>query len=312
MIDELISIVMTVYNGAPYLKRTISSVVEQSYPHFEFIIVDDGSTDETAEILNEYASMENVKIIFNSHSGNVGKNLNDCIKRSNGRVIAILGADDIWYKEKLQIQISYLNKYKIVCTNGNVIDANDKITFQKVNDLGRGVETLSLNRLLEDNRIIASSVLSYKDVLIESGLFDETVGNRSEDYILWLKIARNYEIGYLDQVLVGYRIHGDNLTVRSFKDKKELFLRNVQIISEYMNDGDKSIVRSANIGICANYIKLVKLFYMNDELSNSLFYCRKFLSNYYSKFSFKYIKGLIFYLYLLFLYYLRHHRNSSE
>lgn len=306
MSEKLVSVVMTAFNVLPYIRKTISSILKQSYKNIEIVIIDDGSIDGTQDILREYSKTGNIKVIFREHTGNIGKNLNDCIKLSKGDVIAIMGADDMWINDKkLEIQMKYLENEKIVCSGGDVIDAEDNIIYSEVGELKNDCY-LGLTHLLKyKNSFFASSIVAYKYILEECGLFDEAVGNKSEDFALMLRIASKYKIKYINQVLTSYRMHGNNLSYKNNAFKIEILFRTIELIEPYLKHVDNEIVKSAVDGITYIYAQLVKLYFFESDFEKSKKYCRKLILMYNKKVSFKYIKYLIFFLYILCLDYLR-------
>lgn len=296
--NEFISVIMSTYNEVEYIEKTITSILNQSYKDIEIVIVDDGSTDGTKEILQNYLKKDNFKILFESHSGNIGKNLNLCIKKAKGNIIAVMGADDMWVEDKLKIQIQYLMSEKIVCSNGVVIDKYDNIIYDRVNNFKNDFY-LELPQLLLSNCILASSVLAYKTVLEEAGLFDETIGNRSEDYALWLRITSKTKIMYINQFLVKYRVDGNNLSIRTYYDRIEILLRNLDLVLPFTNNNDLKVRESAYRGVEKIYAQLTKYYYFDKNFENSFRYCKNLIHVYKNKFTLKYAKYLLFYLYIL-------------
>jgi len=296
MSDLLVSVVLTTYNVEKYIKQTINSVISQTYRNIEIVVIDDGSTDKTLEILKSFLNT-GISIIIEPrvHSGNIGKNLNDCIKLSNGEIIAILGADDLWFPEKTEVQLKYLKEYKFVCSDKNIIDE-----FSVVTSGGDGLKSneLTLNTLLFRNDILASSLIGFKDSFIECGLFDETVGNRSEDYALWLRIAEKYKIKYVKQVLVSYRIHGNNLSNRTFEDLSAVLNRNIELISSYLQYEDDEVISSAKAGIAAIYNRFAIYKFYEKDFDSSFVYLKLSFSVYKGDFRVYYFKRVLFYLLL--------------
>lgn len=294
--DLLVSVVMTTYNVEKYIEETLNSIFNQTYKNIEVIIIDDGSTDKTLEIISRFKK-KNIIVEKRLHTGNIGKNLNDCIKKSNGDIIAIMGADDIWYPEKTDVQVGFLNEYNFVCSDKNIIDGNSKI-ISRGDNLKRN--ELNLCTLLFRNEILASSLIGFKKNFIECGLFDEEIGNRSEDYSLWLKIAEKYPIKYVKSVLVGYRIHGNNLSIRSFEDVSSVLNRNIELISEYLHHNDTKVRKAAKSGIAAIYNRLsIYKFYDNNN-KEALTYLKKSFKEYFGDFKLYYLKRILFFLLIKF------------
>jgi glycosyltransferase involved in cell wall biosynthesis len=292
----LISVIVPTYNRAALLNKTLNSIFRQTYQDIEVIVLDDGSTDRTAEVVAGY---ENRKILYinDGRINNVSKLRNKGIYEAKGEFIAFCDDDDIWIENKLEVQLEYLLNHKFVCSNGNVIDENGNILFDSVNYFKKDMN-FNLCDLLLDDRILTSSVVSKKSLLESVGGFDEKLGSRSEDYGLWLKIANVDEIRYINRVLISYRKHAQNLSLRSFSDTRELMFKNIEILTPYLSVKNEKISISAKFGLSSIYSKLVRIFFKNNYLSESLRYCWKLLNLYPAKLSFKFVKYIMIYFYL--------------
>lgn len=129
--DPLISVVITSYNYDKYISKTIESVLNQSYKNIELIIVDDGSTDLSREIIQNYAK-KHKNIHFYTHEGNVNKGFIETmklgIKKSKGKYIAFCESDDFWDRDNLKEKVKLLNKYKdAVIVSNNIFVFGDKL-----------------------------------------------------------------------------------------------------------------------------------------------------------------------------------------
>jgi len=292
-LNKLISVVLSTFNESKYINETLKSILEQTYDNFEIVIIDDGSTDNTIEIIQKYNNTGKIRLYSQIHSGNVGKNLNEAIKLSKGEVVAIMGADDLWESNKLKSQMTYLNKYKCVCSNAVVINENgEKISDQFYYSLSKTTE-LNLLMLLSNNEVISSSVLAFKSQIIECGGFDEEYGNKAEDYFLWLNVVKRYTILYVHDFLVRYRKHDKNLSSKSIKDKEDLFLRAISIRKKYLN-GNSSISTSAKEGIVREYSRLINMYRNLHDYQKAAKYCKSGIKYIHNKYSFKYFKYLCF------------------
>lgn len=293
MNQPLVSVVMTTYNVSDYIRETIKSILTQTYNNIEIVITDDGSFDDTIQILKEYSAEPGFNIVLKEHSGNIGRNLNEGILRAKGDIIAVMGADDLWDKTKTERQLEYLNDYKFVCTNKRVVNGKGEIINERDNI---DVDYFDLDYLLFRNDVLASSVIGYKNAFIECGMFDQEVGNRSEDYALWLKAAEKYKIKFIRDVLVSYRIHGKNLSHKSYEDIEAVTLRNMDHIRKYAHSQEKRIVIAAKRGLAAMHARLAKYAYINKNFKLAVKNIKKSLVLYSPKFSTYYIKCLFFYI----------------
>lgn len=209
-----VSVIVPAYNSGSFLRETIKSVLNQTYKNFEILIVDDGSTDNTAEVVSSCAGR--IKYIKQPHSGlpAVGRNVG--IKNSSGKYLAFLDADDAWEPDKLNRQVMILEKQPdagLVC--GNAYHWTD---HKQVDNLRlylgpeQGHSGHVLRYLLKDNFVITSTVMVRRDLFDNIGLFSEAPELRSiEDYDLWLHMATMTNVCYIKDPLAVYRDHANSI-----------------------------------------------------------------------------------------------------
>lgn len=260
----LISVIIPTYNCEKYIKETILSVLNQSYPGVEIIIVDDGSTDGTLNEINYFKDRQSIKIIKNNHTGNVGKNRNQAIKASKGNMLAFIDGDDIWNYNKLELQIELLNEYDIVCSNSTVI--NDKgilIQDRYFDSVNTGYE-IKFKDILENNVILTSSVL-MKRSCIEKGIgFEEDFGYQGEDYYLWLKLLfLGKRVYFTNKQLVNYRKHSSGLTSRGIEEHITIQRRVLRYKECYLNTigNNLSARKDVKMGIGSSHAQIGYLYY---------------------------------------------------
>jgi len=216
-----VSVVIPTYNRATILKETIKSVLSQTYRNFEVIIADDGSTDNTKEIVQSFKD-NRISYIWQENSGTPAAARNTAIKNAKGEFIAFLDSDDLWFPKKLEKQIEEFNKNSGilgVATNGIVIPMKPTIKILSL----KNNKTVHYRELLANtsNPIINSSVLIRKCVVDAIGLLDEEPLLKAiEDYDYWLRILKykDKSILILKDVLIKYRAHESNLTINVFTD----------------------------------------------------------------------------------------------
>lgn len=216
---ESISIIMAVYNAEKYLTESIRSVLAQSYEDYEFIIVDDGSTDNSLSIIKRFAE-NNTKINYYKipHSG-LAKALNIGCEKSKNTYIARIDADDIWMPEKLEIQVDFLRRHPEIALLGSsvtCINQNGHIIYCKGFNNGNELRHEEiLNKLLRYNVFCHSSVIFKRETFEKVGKYDESFFS-SMDYDLWIKIAKQHQTFILSNKLTQYRI-SDDMMSRQYK-----------------------------------------------------------------------------------------------
>lgn len=201
-----ISVVIPTYNRSSSVASAGDSVRSQILVEPSIIIADDGSTDQTHELLKRmYKSYKRITYLSGEHTGGPAAPRNRGIRAAHTEWIAFLDSDDIWLRDKItkQIKYAYLNGYDMVCTNAyRIIGKKKTLFFPPTMKNGQ----LFFNDLLADNKVICSTVLVKKSVIDDVGGFPEEMKyNAIEDYLVWLKIATKYRIGFLSEPLIEYK-----------------------------------------------------------------------------------------------------------
>ena len=226
-----ISVIIPTFNRIGLLQRAIDSVLNQSLKPYEIIVVDDGSTDGTGEIIKQ--KYKSIKIIQQKNSG-VSAARNNGIKHAKGDWIALLDSDDEWNKDKIGQQVNRLTdnpKFNFCHTNEiwirNGIRVNQKKKHKKYGGF-------IFEKCLDICRISPSSVLFNKNILNHVGLFNDKLPV-CEDYDLWLRITADFEILFIDEPLITkYGGHDDQLS-RSIEAIEKFRIKALEGILENSN-----------------------------------------------------------------------------
>lgn len=205
--QPLISVVMPVYNSQKYIGKAIKSILDQTFENYEFIIVDDGSTDDSVKIILSFVD-NRIKIFRNEHRGLV-ETLNHGISKSTCEWIAIMHSDDISDTRRLELQYNYIKDRNNVVVGSSyyVIDENDKILFRTI--LPEQNKEIK-EKLLMQNVIIHSSVMFNAEHIKNYGLYDSI--ENTEDYDLWLRLFKYTEYYNFQTPLLYYRKHNDSIS----------------------------------------------------------------------------------------------------
>jgi len=218
MVD--VSIIMPVYNGSRYLQEALESVLNQTYYNFEFIIINDGSIDDTAKILEKYKRKDpRIKIITNTKNIGIAKSLNIGIKISSGKYIARIDSDDIWDSSKLEIQIHYMESYKDIGLLGtSVFPINNNgniIKKRRIFNNGKMLNTSKIKFLmLFRNPYCHSSIIFKSSLIPKVGLYNEDY-LFSQDYEYWFRVVSISDSLILKNKLVYFRIHNNMTSIKA-------------------------------------------------------------------------------------------------
>jgi glycosyltransferase involved in cell wall biosynthesis len=207
MKNPKVTVLMSVYNGEKYLQESIDSILEQTFRDFEFVIVNDGSIDKTAEILKSYKDVR-IKIVNNEKNIGLTKSLNKGLKIAKGEYIARMDADDISMSERLEKEIEFLESHQehaVVGTFVKIMNENSEI----IRLWDRPTKDIEIREFLKrDNCIVHGSVMIRKSSLHDVGFYDKFMV-RSQDYDLWLKLSEKYYLANIPEYLYFRREHND-------------------------------------------------------------------------------------------------------
>lgn len=233
-----ISVVMPAYNAEEYISESIESVLKQSFEDFELIIVDDGSTDNTVEIIKSFKNNK-IVLIQKEHNGIVDS-LNIGIKRATGKYIARMDADDIMHIDRLKIQHAIMEEEPSITVCGTwMILFGEKVPTGRIIQYGNGVVGYPVIQLLRGNFMFHPTVMMRKDFLDHHSLQYKNYPH-AEDYQLWLEIAKKNGVFYIEsQALLYYRVSETQVSRVKEKEQWETGLRIKQEILEYLIDQNK-------------------------------------------------------------------------
>lgn len=210
-----VSVLLSNYNGDKHLDESISSVLSQTYKDFEFIIVDDASTDSSRKVVENYHD-KRIKKYYAEKNRNIAYSLNLALSMASGEYIARIDSDDVWELNKLEIQVQYMENHSecgACFTKVNIIDEYSNIAndmYDEYFQLFNSAENKSQREWLrfffyQGNCLCHPSVVIRRNVLEHVGGYYHLAYVPAEDYELWTRIVMKYPIHILEEKLVRYR-----------------------------------------------------------------------------------------------------------
>lgn len=203
-----VSVIIPTYNCGKYVKAAVDSVLGQSFRDFEVLVIDDGSTDETPDVMRQYG--ERVRYLRQINGG-VARARNRGLDESRGRYVAFLDADDIWLPLKLTRQLSALAfspEHRVSYTACTMTDPElNPLAVYHRPYTGRSLETLLIRNFVGT----PSSVLGERALFMQTGGFDPVL-SQCADWEMWLRVATRSEFLYVDEPLILYREHAGNMS----------------------------------------------------------------------------------------------------
>ena len=227
----MVTVIVTTHNRELYLEKCLNSILSQSFTDFSLIVVSDGYFKET-ELLIESINDDRIKLISNNHSGLPAVSRNIGLKYVQTKYVCFCDDDDMWYEDKLALQLEFIKKYNfdIIFTDVSLINSIDiSISKNHSRFINKYHSFLlnSRNGLFFMNYICLSSCLLRADIA-KAINFNESFEYRgTEDYLFWLELLiHNYNFQFLDIKLVNYRIHENNLS----KNRIHAYQRTLSIL----------------------------------------------------------------------------------
>jgi glycosyltransferase involved in cell wall biosynthesis len=205
-----ISVIIPTYNYGEFICDSIESVINQTYKDFEIIVVDDGSTDNTPEVVKKYK--DRVSYIYKENEGPSSAR-NYGIKNAKGEYLCFLDSDDIFLPEKLELQAKYMEDHRddnigLIYSDYYCVSRKLKI-IDYYESIGFSSQIEAIKYLFNYNYINTSTVMIPKTCIDRIGIFNEKY-RYLEDYDLWLRLGCNYKFLYINEPLVKTRSHYKN------------------------------------------------------------------------------------------------------
>lgn len=206
-----VSVIIPTYNRGNQLRICLKSLQEQSFKNFEVIVCDDGSTDNTPEVIEEFKDLLDLEYIQDVNFGGPARPRNNGLKKAKGEIIAFLDSDDWWYPNKLEISLQYFPEYDLVHHD---LDIYTNIVKSEGVAKGRVlVGNIAKDLILNGNGIVNSSVLVKRSIIdIVGDLTEDKRLIAVEDFDYWIRVAKvTNRFKYIDQSLGGYWV-GENIS----------------------------------------------------------------------------------------------------
>jgi len=282
--EAFISVLMPVYNEQRFISAALDSVLNQTYQNFEVVIIDDGSTDETQKILNQYQNRDSRIKVYSQPNSGIASALNRGVDLSQGDYIARMDADDVCRPDRLQVQVDFLLKEGLQLVGGGVNRFSEKRSKAKVYPY--------------NNARIKASILTWGDsfahptILINRLLLQkyqyQELFNGVEDMDLWMRMALDprVKMGNVPNIVLDYRRHAEQFTKKQNKDwyiqKKTLAMRQAldscgahfsnQEISQVYNTLQKSgsLTPKTSVAMLSFMRKLFQLSCVDEETKKML------------------------------------------
>lgn len=217
-----VSIIMPSYNHEDYVGYAIESVLEQTYSNWELVIVDDGSKDNSINIIEKYAEKDQRIRLYKQENKGVSATMNKAILLSTGEYICFLDSDDAYHPEKLEKQFAMVEcGFNFITTKITTIDENGEVTLDS--SIEKWFNEFDHNQIFNDkieinflkkNYVCKASVMLKREFFDKYGLFDERLIT-AYDFHYWMKILKNVKITRCEEKLTYYRWHGDNETIKN-------------------------------------------------------------------------------------------------
>lgn len=267
-----VSIVMPAYNCGRLIGQTISSILAQTYSNFELLIVDDGSTDDTASVIKSFSD-ERIKYFYQENHGGPSKARNKGIGEATGEYIFIFDSDDLMRTKKIELSVQAMENYTdadILFTRFSLIDENNKTLREdylkeyftlanliKTQDIDDGAYYIKVGELLpavvKSNFIGTSSVMLRSTVLAESDRFDESLKN-ADDRLFWLKFSSTHNGVFLNTILHDYRVVNSGITGQGMLKKGPNKISALEKAKEFCSE--KYLIGLLDKEIANNYLAM--------------------------------------------------------
>jgi glycosyltransferase involved in cell wall biosynthesis len=259
IVNPFVSVIMPNFNNEKYLAQAIDSVLKQTFINFELLVVDDGSSDRSLEIIKSYG--DSIRYISTENRGAAAaRNLG--ILNSKGSIIAFLDSDDLWSHRKLTKQLDKLIEEEldlVYCHAQEIDDRNNPGIVRYAKFSGNCFKDFIDNPGVAVIVAGMSSAIIRKELLSISGIFDTQVPAPTEDWDFLRRFCKHARVGYCDEVLTQYRIHSTNISRSSFR---RYFNGNLFSVRKMFNEEKIGVFKRLHllfklfIGFTKHYLKV--------------------------------------------------------
>lgn len=209
-----VTVIIPAYNPGAFLEVALRSVVKQTFSEWEVVVVDDGSTEDLSFVDHFHPRVRRIR------QRNYGLSIarNTGILGSQSQYVAFLDADDVWHPTKLQLQVELLESNPLMSfchTAHETVNERGEVT-----GCGFSQDLTSYSDLLRSGCVCVSTVMVRRECFNVSGLFDPLLSG-VQDYDMWLKLSRHFEVGFISTTQAGYRVHSTNMSgnIKSMVDE---------------------------------------------------------------------------------------------
>lgn len=281
----LVSVIIPVFNAQRYIKLALDSICTQSYRNLEIIVIDDGSTDQSKKIIENYND-DRIRFFSRENLGLIST-LNEGIDRSTGDYIARMDADDVCLHDRLNRQIDFLrsnDQVGVAFTGIELLDETGNIMRSKVSKKARSIEPVELLfgcPLCHPTAMFDMTKLNKNDIYYDADY------HLAEDFELWTRLISKTKIGLLNEVLFGYRIHSNSITSQNGDKQRKVasqaIYRNLAPKSSKAILSSLGVVYNNHLGNESLYKTTLSLLHVGSKLKslNGSFSYRKYLSKSY-------------------------------
>lgn len=254
----LVSVLVPCYNYASFVGEALTSVLQQDYPNFELIVVDDGSTDDSASVIER--TIEAMKpgsqarrvLFVRQENQGVSAALNTALALAEGEFIATFDADDIMSKGRLAVQAAYMTEHpEVGCLGGLAIRIDEQGALLPKKDKKREIRRYDFDRALAEALVVGGNIAVYRrDAMMTVGGYDPAI--KVQDFQMTLKIAHEgYFVDILPEIVTLYRKHPDSLS-KQYKSEYLYGLKVIQVYkghSAYSSSKSKLIARALRLAV---------------------------------------------------------------
>lgn len=239
----LVSMIVANYNMGRFVAETIRSLCAQTVTDVEIVVVDDGSTDDSWDVIQREAALDRRIVTLRQANAGQASAKNAGIRASRGQFVGFCDADDLWKPNKLEVQLKAFTSQDIGVVYTDADHMNEKGEYLGSSDM-KSVNGWVLEKMFVRNFVPFGTALIRRDALVECGVFDERY-RMGIDWELWLRIARKYQFVHVREWTMQYRLWSGQMS-KNWRGRYDWVLRIMgDFLAKYPNELDKDIVRRA-------------------------------------------------------------------